>query len=581
MMPKQSRLTAFISELRRRRVFRVAAFYGGIAFVIIQIIDGTFDLMGVPEWAGRMMVVLLVLGFPISMILAWVFDITDEGIVKTKAHAPVRREPPRPIIGNTTLGVVASVAILVAVWSWWDRPASVESIASIAVLPLTNMMNDPDQEYFVDGMHEALTAELSKISALRVIGRTSTLAYKGTTKSMSEIATELGVDALIEGSVVLADQQVRVTAQLIAANPERHLWADDYVRGMEKVLALHKDIAKAIAQEIRLTITPKEEAQLASVRQVDPEAYKAYLKGTYFLQRLTKEGFDLALDHFRQALKIDPNFAPAYAGIASTYINLADAYLPPSEAYPKVGEAAEKAILLDETLADAHVYLAAVRGWWEWNWDESRREIDRAFELNPNNAEAYLHMAYYWIAMDNLEQAFQSLQKAQELAPLSTEVSVILEYVYAYNNHFDAAIAQHETTQNLSPGIIKGYYPLGQSLIGKGLNDEGIRVFEEAERDLGRPTAGKGVMLARMGRQEEALEVAQELEAIFGETYNDPVYIAAVYAAVGDKERAYAWLDRAVEERSANLLIVRFAPGLEALHGDQRFKDILKRVGLE
>ncbi len=356
-----SPLSNLITELRRRRVFRVAAFYGGIAFVIVQIIDGTFDLMGVPAWVGRMMVVLLALGFPVSMILAWVFDITSEGIVRTKSPSTGSGRPekqaPRPIIGNTVLGIVAVLAIAVAVWSWRGRPSSAEAITSIAVLPLVNLMNDPDQDYFVDGMHEALTAELSKISALRVIGRTSTMSYKANPKPIPEIAAELDVDAVIEGSVLLAGDEVRITAQLVATRPERHLWAADYVRDMEKVLVLHKEVAQAIANEIKVTLTPNEDAQLASTRPVDPEAYKAYLKGRHFLQRLSEEDLNRAINHFNQALNIDPNFAPAYAGIAATYLNLAVAYLPPSEAYPKAKEAAVKAIQLDENLAEAHLIL--------------------------------------------------------------------------------------------------------------------------------------------------------------------------------------------------------------------------------
>ncbi|MEE9466613.1 MAG: tetratricopeptide repeat protein, partial [Candidatus Neomarinimicrobiota bacterium] len=488
---------------------------------------------------------------------------------------------PRPLIGNTALGIVAALAILVAAWSWFEAGDKAPEIRSIAVLPLVNLMNDTDQDYFVDGMHEALTAELSKISALRVIGRTSTMSYKANPKPIPEIAAELDVDAVIEGSVLLAGDVVRITAQLVATRPERHIWANDYERSMDKVLALHKDVAQAIAREIRVTLTPKEKTHLTDDRPVDPEAYKAYLKGRYFFHRFTKEDLDQALDHFRQALDIDPDFASAYAGLATTYLALADMYLPPSKCFPKAGKFAEMAIQLDERLAEPHTTLAAARAWWEWKWDDSRRELDRALELDPNHAEAYWTLISYWWAMNDPAEALRSARKACELDPLSATYSLFLEWSLITIGQYDDAIAQHDITQKLSPGLVYGESTLGVALGGKGLYDEAMRAFEEAERTIGHSSPNKGVMLAEMGRKEEALEIAQELEGIFGETYIIPEYIASVYAAVGDKERAYFWLERGLEERSSGVISIQTLPALRTLHGEQRFKDILKRVGLE
>ena len=571
-----------LSELKRRRVFRVAVVYAGVAFIIIQIIDGAFDYLPIPDWVGTAIIVLLLVGFPIAVGLAWAFDITDKGVVRTAAKGSAEaRAPRRPLIGNKTLAIVAAVAVAAAVWSYLSKGEQPGPITSIAVLPLENLMHDPGQDYFVDGMHEALTAELSKISALRVIGRTSTMSYKANPKPISEIAAELNVDAVIEGSVLRDGDLVRITAQLVATRPERHLWVNDYERDMEKILALQKDVALAIAQEIKATLTPKEETQLSKARPVDPAAYKAYLKGRYFLHRLTKEGLEQALEYFRQALDKDPNFAPAYAGIAATYLFLGDMYLPPSEAFPKVGEAAEMAIQLDEELAEAHAHLSAFRAWWEWKWDESRRELDRALELDPNHAEAYFHLILYWWAMNDPAEAVRSAQKAYELDPLSAQFSLHIELSLMLNGQYDDAIAQHDITQELSPGLVYGDSWLGYSLCEKGLYNEAIRAFEEAERSLGHSSSGKGVTLARMGRKEEALNVARELEVIFGETYIAPEMIAAVYAAAGDKERAYIWLERGLEERSAVVIWLQLLPGLRTLHGEQRFNEILERVGLK
>ncbi len=504
-----------------------------------------------------------------------------EGTVPSKRARPALQRP--GII--RWIGAGAAILLLVAV-VWWlaSRVAPVVKpgeITSIAVLPLDNLMGEPDQDYFVDGMHEAIISNLSRLSALKVISRTSAMRYKDTDKLMPEIARELGVDALVEGSVLKAGNRVRITAQLIHGASDEHLWANDYEGDLTDILSLQKTVAGAIAREIGLALKPEEEARLASAQPVDPEAYKAYLKGSYFLQRFTKEDLDLALDHFNQALNIAPDFALAHAGVAATYIALVDAYLPPSEAYPKARDAAEKAIQLDEQLAEAHVSLASVRAWWEWNWNESRRELDRALELNPNSAEAYWQWIFYWLAMNDPAEAVRSARRACELDPLSAIFSLFLEWSYFFNNQYDEAIAQHDITQELSPGLVYSESTLGLSLSEKGLYDEAIRAFEEAERTIGHVSLGKGVTLANMGRKEEALEIARELEAIFDETYIIPEWIASIYAAAGDKERAYTWLERGLEERSSGVIILQVLPGLRTLHGEQRFNEILERVGLK
>ena len=575
------RLSTFLSELKRRMVFRVAAFYGGIAFVITEIVANTFGYLGIPDWFGTAIIVLLILGFPISMILAWVFDITHEGIVRTKGRPADAKLKVVPIVGNKALAIIAAVAIIVAAWSWFDVGEKSPEILSIAVLPLTNLMNDPEQDYFVDGMHEAMITNLAQLSALKVISRTSAMQYKDTDKLMPEIARELNVDALIEGSVLKAGDRVRITAQLIHGASDEHLWSNDYEGDMTDILSLQKTVAQAIAKEIGLALKPNEEAMLASLSPVDPEAYKAYLKGRYFLQRLSKEDLDRALDHFNQALNIDPNFAPAYVGIAATYLNLANAYLSPSEAYPKVKEAAVKAIQLDEKLAEAHLILSHIHGVWEWNWDESRRELDLALELNPNDATAYQYLAEYWFARGDPAKAVRFAQKAQELDPVSPGVSLLLESCYVFNKQYDDAIAQHKITQELAPGLVYLRCRVGVALLEKGLYEEALHAFEEAERNLGRPMIDKPIALARMGRMEEAWEAARELEATFKETYWSPVHRALLYAGLGDKERAYTWLDRAVEERNPIVHYLPVFPGFATIREEQRFKDILKRVGLD
>lgn len=438
-------LSSFITELRRRRVFRVAAVYAGIAFVVIQIIDGTFAVMGIPDWISRFMIILLLIGFPIAIGLAWAFDITDEGIVRTKGRPANAPRKAVLIVSNPFLITITVIAVIVAGWSWFGGEAESQEIYSIAVLPLENMSSEPDQEYFVAGMHEALTAELSKISALRVVGRTSTMSYKGTTKSIPEIATELGVDALIEGSVVLADGEVRVTAQLIAANPERHLWAGDYVRSMSEVLALHKEVAQAIAHEIKVTLTPDEVANLATQPTVNPEAYQAFLRGRYFEKKphFTLDNWNMVVKNFQQAVDLDPNFALAWAELAVGHSRIRYTKADLSrERLEMATQAADRALELDPDSPEIHRILSYYYMWAYLDADRAFEALEIAKAGLSDDAEYFKALGFFnFYLLGEMEEAERAFEKAFELSPRDASIPTELLWLTDWTRDFPRAIS--------------------------------------------------------------------------------------------------------------------------------------------
>ncbi|MCI0402223.1 MAG: protein kinase, partial [Acidobacteria bacterium] len=339
------------------------------------------------------------------------------------AHLPAMPQAPakggilrRPLrLASMVAAFLLALAFLANVGGLRDRllgGAGTQRIQSLAVLPLENLSRDPAQEYFADGMTEALITELSKISALKVISRTSAMQYKGVKKPMPQIARELGVDALIEGSVVREGDQVRITVQLIHGPTDKHLWADSYQRELRGILALQSEVAQAIAREIRVAVTPAEETRLAETRAVNPEAHEAYLKGRYHWNKRTREGFEKGIEYFEQAIEKDPNYALAYAGLADSYNNLgAWGHVPPRETYPRGKAAAMKALELDEELAEAHASLARNKIAYDWDWPGARQEFERYVQLNSNYANAHLWYSYYYFAMGRLDEAAREMKR--------------------------------------------------------------------------------------------------------------------------------------------------------------------------
>jgi serine/threonine protein kinase/Tfp pilus assembly protein PilF len=466
------------------------------------------------------------------------------------------------------------------------RGPSTKRIHVLAVLPLENLSRDPSQDYFADGMTEVLIANLARIGALKVISRTSVMRYKGARKGLPEIAQELKADAVIEGSVLQSGNRVRITAQLIHAATDQHLWAESYERDLRDVLALQSEVAQAVAREVEVKVTPQERVRLATTRTVNFEAYQLYLKGRYFWNKRTEQDLRKSIGYFHQAIDLDPSYALAYSGLADCYSLLGwDLFgaLPPREALPIAKAAALKALEIDDTLADAHNSLAWIQFAFDWNWPGAECGFKRALELNPGHATAHHWYAEYLLAMGRQEEAIAEIKQAQELDPLSLIISSVVGWVFYYARQYDQAIAQCLKTLEMAPDFSIGHWILGRVYEQQSQFEKAIAELEKAVAlSTSSPFAlgSLGHAYAVSGKTSEARRVLEELIETSTRRYVSPYSIATIYAGCGEKHLAFRWLERAYEERSGWLAWLKPEPVSDHLREDPRFDYLLRRIGV-
>jgi len=458
------------------------------------------------------------------------------------------------------------------------RPnVSPPKIDSIAVLPLDNLSGDPQQEYLADGMTKALIADLGQISALRVISRTSVMRYKGTKKSLPEIAGELNVDAVAEGSVVREGNRVRITAQLIEAKTDRHLWAHSYERDLTSVLALQGEVAQAIANEIKIKVTQQEQVRLAQARPVNPEAYELYLRGWYSLNKAqVPVDAHKAIDYFLQAIDKDPSHALAHAGLAAAYNDLGEGEgSPSSETFAKAKAAAAKALELDDGLAEGHAELARAVLALDWDWAGAEREFQRALDLNPNSAAVHAGYALHLARVGRLPEAISEAKREREIDPLRLNSYMDVGQMYYYARQYDQALEQTRKAFELDPNVNASWL-LGFIYAQKGIYPDAIRAFEQ-ERGNPYVLGHLGNAYARSGRVTEARETIAELKERL-QKENVTYSISLVYAGLGEKDQAFEWLERAYKARDKGLTYLKVDPALDPLRSDPRFQDLLRRM---
>jgi TolB-like protein/Flp pilus assembly protein TadD/tRNA A-37 threonylcarbamoyl transferase component Bud32 len=484
-----------------------------------------------------------------------------------------------------TLAVVLALAVGLNLGHMPDRllgRAAAPRIESIAVLPLANLSGQPQQEYFADGMTEELIATLGKLSALRVISRTSVMRYKKTEKPLPQIAKELNVDAVIEGSVLRAGGRVRITAQLIQASTDRHLWAETYDRDLRDVLALQGEVAQAIASEVKAKVTPQEQALLASARLVNPAAYELYLKGRYEWNKRSEEGLKSGLEYFQQAIKLDPGYALAYSGLADCYEVLGNnVFLPGVEVYPKAKAAAVKALELDQSLAEAHTSMAGVLEDYDRDWASAEREFKRAIELNPNYATAHHWYALALALMGRGEEAVREIEQARRLDPLSVRINANVVLVLYLGRQYDRAIVEARKAIDLEPNDSTAHIYLGQTYLQKGMHQEALAEYQKVQ-SLAPTRSDTPLNLARAfaatGNREKALKMLDALEKPSKRRYISPYGMAAAYASLGEREEAFAWLERGLNDFDGHMNHVKVDPVLDPLRSDPRFQALLRRM---
>ena len=463
---------------------------------------------------------------------------------------------------------------------WFPRPP----VHSIAVLPLKNLSGNPADEYFADGMTDELITNLAKISALRVTSYTSVSKYKTTSKPLPQVAQELQVDGIVEGSVLRSGDQVRITAQLIYAPRDQHLWAEEYQRYVRDVLYLQREVARDIAEQVRVTLTPNERNRLATAGAVDPAAYESYLRGRSFWNQRSEASLLKAIDQFNKAIEVDSGYAPAYSGLADCYTTLGYlSYLDPLDAFPRAHDAATKALELDPSLAEAHTSLAYYNLYHAWNWAEAENEFKKAIELNPNYAIAHDWYSYYLMAMGRFDEAWKEVNRAHELDPLSVTISTDIGFNHFYRRNYDEAINQLRATLSVSPKFPLAHLWLGRAYQQKKMYAEAIDEFNKTDAALPGwvvTIAGMGNAYGEWGRRAEAEQVLTRLDEVAHAKYVTPYGIALVYAGLGDKNRAFVWLNKAVAGRSHWLVWLNRDPRWDQLRSDPRFADLKKRVGL-
>jgi len=458
------------------------------------------------------------------------------------------------------------------------------AIASLAVLPLRNLSGDPEQEFFADGMTEALIARLAQIGALRVISHTSASVYKGVRKPLPAIARELSVDAIVEGSVMRAGDRVRISAQLVEAASDRHLWSNTYDRPLGDILDLHSEVSRAIVEELRAHLTPNERLRLSGTRPVHPAAYEAYLRGRFFWNKRSPVGLAKGSACFQESIDADPLYAPAWSGLADCH-NLLGAFRwkPSREAFPLAHAAAARALELDPELAEGHTSLGFVLQYFDWDWARADAAYRRAIAINPGYATARQWYADYLTGLARLDDAFAEVERAVELDPLSPVVGTSHGDTFYYARRYDEAIARYRRALELDPAYRWARLNIGRTLQEMGRHDEAIRTYEEAHRDAGMSLEISPILAyawAAAGERARAQAMLPGILEWWRAGHVSPYSVANIHVALGDRDQAFVWLERAFEDRDRMMTSLRVHPRLDSIRDDPRFASLLARMNL-
>ncbi len=580
----------FFSELKRRNVYKVAIAYGVVAWLLLQAASILFPTFEAPPWTMKVFVALTALGFPIALIIAWAFELTPEGLKRTEFadELPKKSAPSRVWISVVVVAGSISVGLFfLGRYSATSKQSGLTKVPakSIAVLPFENLSGNPENAYFTDGIQEEILMRLAKIADLKVISRTSTARYKSSPDNLREIAKQLGVANVLEGSVQRSADQVRVNVQLINALTDAHLWAEAYDRELTDIFAVESDIATTIAETLQVKLTGSEKAAIAKRPTANTKAYEFYLKGRFFWNKRTPDGIKQAIVQFQQSIERDPNFALGHAGLADSYIALTFYnFAAPHESMPKAKESAIKALALDNTVAEAHASLAHVLMNYDWNWSAAEKEFKRSIELKPDYATAHEWYAiHYLTATGRLKEAVQEMKKALELEPASLVMNTFMGATLCYAGRYDEAIDQCRRTVEMDPNFAVAHWHLGLAYEQKQVFDAAIEEFQKAiSLSGGSPLmkAALGHAYAKSQKKHEANKILGELDELSKQQYVSAYEVAAIYVALRNNEQAFQLLGKAYTEHSFHLVYLNVWPQFKSVSADPRFQDLVQRIGL-
>jgi serine/threonine-protein kinase len=579
----------FFAELKRRNVYKVAVAYAVVSWLLIQAASILLPTFEAPAWVMKVLVLVIIFGFPVALVLSWAFEITPEGIKLESEIEPnksIARRTGRKIVALTIALAVVAAGLFVyqLVRSKPDTSGSPASATiankSIAVLPFDNLSRDPDNAYFCEGVQDEILTRLAKVADLKVISRTSTQHFKSTPDNLPQIAKQLGVAHILEGSVQKASDQVRVNVQLINALTDAHLWADTYDRKLTDIFAVESDIAKTIAETLQARLTGSEKSSIAKTPTVNPEAYELYLKGRFFAEKRTGADLRKSIEYYDQAIAKDPGYPLAYVGLADSHL-LLTAYgaISTKEAASPARAALKKALALDDSLAQAHASSGLLANL-ELDLNRAITELERAIQLNPNYATAHHWIALPLMAIGQSDRAIVEGKRAIELDPLSLICNADLAWVYFNARRYDETEAQARKTLEMDPRFYVAHYYLGEALQFKGKLTDATAEYQKSFESNNDPfsLAMLGQAYARQGKTDEARKVLARLREQAKSQYVSPYAFAVVLTALGDKAHAIDELEHGYDDTGFYISLIKVDPLFDDLRGDPRFDALVRKI---
>jgi TolB-like protein len=586
----------FFAELKRRNVYKVAVAYAVVAWLLLQAASIFFPAFDAPPWVMKIFIIVIIFGFPVALIFSWAFEITPEGIKLESEIEPsksIARRTGRKIVAVTIALAVVAAGLFVyqlvrsknTITPRQDASAARTETAtvsnkSIAVLPFDNLSRDPDNAYFCEGVQDEILTRLAKVADLKVISRTSTQHFKSTPDNLPQIAKQLGVAHILEGSVQKASDQVRVNVQLINALTDAHLWADTYDRKLTDIFAVESEIAKTIAETLQARLTGSEKSSIAKTPTVNPEAYELYLKGRFFSEKRTGADLRKSIGYYDQAIVKDPNYPLAYVGLADSYMLLSPyGAISPKESIPPAKAALKKALELDDSLAQAHA-SSGLLATLELDLNRGITELERAIQLNPNYATAHHWLALPLHAIGQSDRGIAEGKRAIELDPLSLICNADLSWGYFQAHRYDEAEAQARKTLEMDPRFYVAHYYLGEALQFKGKLTDAIAEFQKSA-DLNNDPfshAMLGQAYARQGKTDEAQKVLAGLRVQAKSQYVSPYAFAVVLTALGERAHAIDELERGYDDTGFYISLIKVDPLFDPLRGDPRFEALLQKI---